>query len=82
MRPLYKIVKVFPREQYRLECHFENKERRLFDMSQLLNQSPFDTLRDPVAFRHVHIDDEAGTVAWLTGQDLSPSVIYDQGKPA
>jgi len=39
------------------------------------------TLKDSVAFRYVHVDEIAGTVAWLSGQDVSPALLYEQSRP-
>jgi hypothetical protein len=81
MKDILRVVKVFPREGYKLHVFFSNGECREFEMSGMLAQRPYQQLNDPIAFRHIHIDDVAGTVAWLSGQDISPAILYEQSRP-
>jgi len=75
---LRRLRKVIPRDNYSLELFFEDGEHKIFSLLPLLTTAPFADLRDPVAFRHVHIDDVAGTAQWLSGQDISPTVLYEE----
>ena len=36
----------------------------------------FEPLRDPTEFRSVRVDPESGTIAWPTGADIDPIVLY------
>lgn len=56
-------------------------ERRLFDLTPLLDTGMFRELKDPAYFRRAYVDTENGTVAWPHGQDLNPNRFYDESSP-
>ena len=41
----------------------------------------FEPLKDPASFRRVHIDEDAGTIAWPNGLDLDPDVLNGDHPP-
>ncbi len=79
MTDLLDIVKVKAGAGYTLELEFENGERRLFDMTSLMDKKPFSRLRETGAFFGAHID--YGTVVWPGHIDISPETLYDRSVP-
>ena len=73
-------VKVLAR--YVLELTFSTGEVRVLDVEELLWGPAFDPLRaDYQLFTAVRVDDEAGTIVWPNGADLSPAALYAKSKP-
>lgn len=74
-------VKVLAR--YVLELTFNNGEVRVVDVEELLWCPAFGPLREDYRlFTAVRVDEEAGTVVWPNGADLSPEGLYAKSKPA
>jgi hypothetical protein len=67
-------------EHHTLQAVFSTGERRLYDVTPLLERGVFRSLRDTAAFAAVRIDDLGG-VAWESGPDLSRDTIYMDGEP-
>lgn len=59
-----------------LRVVFDDGQVREVNLSDQLDGPVFEPLRDPVEFARVSVDQETGTVAWPTGADLDPVVIY------
>ena len=78
------VVEVRPLEGYRVFLRFDDGVQGEIDLEPLL--SPFDgvfaPLRDLARFREVFVDD-GGTIAWPTGADLAPEILYSKvsGRP-
>lgn len=73
------VVDVQPLGGYRLEVLFRDGVRREVDLGPLLAEEVgpvFLPLRDPEFFAKVAVDDDAGTIAWPNGADLSPEFLY------
>ncbi len=79
MNELLDVVTVKVKPDYRLELEFENGERRVFDMTQLMDKQPFMRLKDSGAFLGAHID--YGTVVWPGNIDIAPETLYDRSIP-
>lgn len=71
------IVAAIPRGAYVVRVVFSDGEVRDVDIEPLLDGPVFEPLRDPIEFAKVHIDPETRTIAWPTGADLDPDVLYD-----
>ena len=65
-----------PREPFVVRVTFADGEVRDVDIAPLLEGPVFAPLRDPRAFMDVAVDVETGGVAWRSGADLDPDVIY------
>ncbi len=76
---LLDVVKVDPREGHLLLLEFENGERRVFDMTGLFDEPPFDRLRDPAVFGAAHLG--LGTVVWPGAIDVAPETLYLDSVP-
>ena len=69
--------------RYILELTFDTGEVKVLDVEPLLNGPIFAELRrDYGLFRRVQVDDEAGTVVWPNGADLSPHTLYSRARDA
>ncbi|MBX9936357.1 MAG: DUF2442 domain-containing protein [Burkholderiaceae bacterium] len=79
MHELLDVVKVQPKPGYLLELEFENGERRLFNMSPIIDKKPFIRLKETNAFFAAHID--YGTVVWPGNIDIAPKTLYDRSIP-
>lgn len=71
------IVNVIPRAPYTVRVIFADGEARDVDIDPLLDSEVFGPLRDPHEFARVFVDPETRTVAWPSGADLDPDVLYD-----
>lgn len=72
---LLDVVKVQACEHYVLLLEFENGECRKMDMSSLLQEKPFDSLKDEHIFFSARV--AHGTVAWQGNLDIAPETLYD-----
>lgn len=79
MEMLLDVGKVVAKAQYVLELEFEHGERRLFDMSSLMDKKPFNQLKASYAFFGAHVD--YGTVVWPGEIDIAPETLYELSIP-
>jgi hypothetical protein len=61
---------------YRIRLRFEDGTEGIVDLEGRLWGPMFESLRDPVVFRRVRVDAEAGTITWPNGADLAPDMLY------
>lgn len=77
------VTKVSPLPGHRLSVEFDNGEKRISDVSYLLEKPVFSFLKDPRCFASVYI--ECGAVTWkdLDGNevDICPDKLYTEGLP-
>lgn len=79
MAPLLDVVKVCARPGYLLELEFENGERRLFDMADIIDKKPFVWLKETKAFFAARV--AFGTVVWPGNIDIDPETLYNRSVP-
>lgn len=72
------VTSVVPVENHKLIIGFDNGERRVFDVSPLLDQGRFRDLIPTEVFRTAHVDFD--TVAWGNGLDLDPEYLYERSE--
>ena len=77
MNEIHDIVSVEVTGAHRLAVTFDDGVMREVDLDGHLEGPVFEPLRDPAAFAAVTVDEESGTVAWPTGADLDPIVVYE-----
>lgn len=65
-------------DNYQLLLTFENKEKRLFDMTPYLNLGIFKPLKDKNLFKTVKISFD--TIEWSNGADIDPETLYSNSK--
>ncbi len=70
------MVAAVPRLGHVVRVMFADGEVRDVDITPLLDTEVFAPLRDAAAFEQVRVDEELGTIAWPSGADLDPDVIY------
>lgn len=66
---------------HHLILEFETGEYRVIDLQPFLEGLVLELLKDPVFFRQVKADPDAGTVVWANGADLGPDVLYAKSVP-
>lgn len=77
MKNIHDIRNVEVIGNYSLRVIFDDGAVREVDLEGQLDGPVFEPLRDPEVFAQVRVDPESGTVAWPTGADLDPIVVYE-----
>ena len=76
---MYKTVTdVTPTDDYKLVLSFDKNEKRIFDVSQIIDFGRFSELQDINIFKTVHISFD--TIEWDNGLDLDPEYLYKKSK--
>ena len=70
----YYPTEVKPLDNYRLLITFDNRERRIFDVTPYLSDSFFAPLSNPAIFTTARINPL--TVEWAGGIDICPDELY------
>ena len=65
---------VAPLDNYKIEVIFENGEKRIYDMSQLIEKPFYRNIKNPAIFKTVKVADI--TIEWVTGEDICPDELY------
>lgn len=68
------IVNVKPLKGFKLALTFENKEKRVFDVSPYLKMGKFAELKDISVFNTVKV--KFDSIEWSNNLDLDPEVLY------
>jgi len=76
------VTAAVPLEPYVVRVVFADGEVRDVDIEPLLDGPAFAPLRDTEAFQQVTVDEQTKTVAWPTGADLDPDVLYGLAESA
>lgn len=79
MDRLLDVVRVDARPDYTLILEFENGEKRVFDMTPLMDKKPFVQLKGSPLFTKAFVD--YGTVVWPGNIDIAPETLYDRSHP-
>jgi hypothetical protein len=83
MSTLVRVRAVKPLEGFVVRLDFTDGTQRDVDLEPYLHGPIFAPIRDdPHVFRAVHVDQDAGTIAWSNGADIDPDVLYRGLKPA
>lgn len=77
---LLDVLTVKATRDFRLHLEFENGEKRIFDMTPLLEKKPFIRLKGSPLFLAARVD--YGTVCWPGNIDIAPETLYDRSVPA
>ncbi len=70
------VIKVEPKENYRLLLTFENNEQRLFDITPFLKIGKFQELEDKKLFNTVKV--KFDSIEWNNKLDLDPELLYEK----
>ena len=76
-----KILSVKPLPNHTLRLHYETGEIKLFDVSPYIRGAWYMELKNPEYFKSVRVIDNGGGIEWVSGQDIAPHELYDDGKP-
>lgn len=76
---LLDVLTVKATKDFRLHLEFENGEKRIFDMTPLLEKKPFIRLKGSPLFLAARVD--YGTVCWPGNIDIAPETLYDRSVP-
>lgn len=83
LEPVVDVTSVRVLSRYIVEVRFANGEVKVIDLEPHLWGEAFEPLlNDYELFCAVAVDEDAGTIAWPTGADISPRALYEQGRPA
>lgn len=81
MTPIIDVTGVRVLARYIVELTFENGEVKVLDLEPLLDGPVFEPLmHDYALFGQVRADQEAGTIVWPNGADLSPRTLYERSR--
>lgn len=61
---------------YKISLSFNNGRQGEADLSSLLNNGVFTSLKDMALFSQVSVDSELETIVWPNGLDLAPEYLY------
>jgi len=76
MLPRPKEVKAL--QDYQLQVIYDNGEKRIYDMLNLLEMPFYKKLKNKSIFNTVKVSDI--TLEWATGQDICPEELYYNSK--
>ena len=72
-----KIIDVETLSDYKLKLHYENGEKRFFDVLPYIRGSWYGRLKEPAYFTTVHVLPGGAGIEWPEGQDIAPHELYD-----
>lgn len=70
----FSVIEVKPIEGFKLLLTFENKEKRVFDMSPYLKIGKFSELKKISLFNTVKV--KFDSIEWSNNLDLDPEMLY------
>jgi hypothetical protein len=77
MRSTPVLIDAKPLEGHVVHVRFEDGLTADVDLSYLLDYGGvFEPLHDPVYFRQLRADPEAGTIVWPNKADIAPETLY------
>jgi hypothetical protein len=79
MTDLLDVVSVKAEPNYRLVLEFENREKRLFDMSRFMDEKPYNRIKASALFSKASV--AYGTVVWPGNLDIAPETLYCLSTP-
>jgi hypothetical protein len=83
VEPMNDVTAVRVLSRYVVELTFESGDVRVLDLEPLLDGPVFEPLKaDYDLFRQLRVDDEAGTMVWPNGADISPRTLHARSRPA
>jgi Protein of unknown function (DUF2442) len=78
---LVRVQSVEPGEGFTAYVHFTDGSQWEINLAPYLQGPIFEPIRDdPLLFRSMRV--EGGTIAWPSGADIDPDVLYQGLKPA
>jgi hypothetical protein len=65
-------------KDYLIEVSFNDGKKGIADLSQSLEGTVFDSLKNKKIFSQFKVDRELDTIVWPNGADLAPEYLYFQ----
>ena len=65
-------------KDYLIEVTFNDGKKGIADLSQSLQGTVFDSLKNKKIFSQFKVDQELDTIVWPNGADLAPEYLYFQ----
>jgi hypothetical protein len=81
MSKLYDIVNAEYISDYKIVFTFENGEKKLVNLENMLWGEVFEPLKDRELFKQFKVNKEYGTIVWPNGADVAPDGMYEIGIP-
>lgn len=72
------VVKVIPKDDYKMLITFSTGETKLFDARPYLEKGVFIRLKDPELFKQAYVAFD--TVCWPGDLDIAPETLYDRSQ--
>lgn len=79
--PIPRVLSVIPMGGHTLLVEFNNREKRKYDITQLLEKDMFAPLKNPAFFKTVQVDKEGYAVYWNSEIDISEYELWRHGQP-
>ncbi len=77
MRSTPLLIEATPLDGYVVRVRYEDGVASEVDLAYLLDYGGvFEALRDPIYFRALQADPEAGTIVWPDDVDIAPETLY------
>lgn len=73
------VIRVVPRDDFKLELWFDTGDHRLFDARPYLNRGVFVQLQNLQRFKQAYV--ALDTVCWPGEIDIAPETLYDRSVP-
>ena len=70
------VISVECEDDYVLSVSFDNGENGLLDMKPYLDFGVFRKIKDPDIFKTAHVSFD--TIAWESGADIDPELVYEK----
>lgn len=74
-----KIKKIIPKDNYILECFFNNGVKKLYDVGPLLENNIFSKLRNNTNFFKVKVDIGGYGISWNDEIDIAVEELWGNG---
>ena len=75
--PIHRVAGFSVVRDFVLDVDFSDGTRQRIDFAGVLAGELFGPLANPVLFREVRLDPEAGTLVWPNGADFDPATLHE-----
>jgi len=65
-------------DNHTLIISFDNKQKKKYDITELLNRPAFEPLKDPVLFKAVQVEKGGYAISWNSDIDISEYELWTQ----
>ncbi len=79
--PIPRVLSVIPIGDHTLLVEFNNREKRKYDITRLLDKDMFAPLKNPAFFKSVQVEKGGYAVYWNSEIDISEYELWRHGQP-